>query len=257
MRIVRYLDGDAPAWGVADGDRLRAATGTPFADLTPGDPVGPLADAHLLAPVTPSVIMCVGRNYKSHAEEFGNAVPGEPILFMKPPTSVVGPGAEVHYPQLSERVDPEAELCLVIGKRAHRVSEEDAFSVIGGYTIGNDFTARDIQKSDDGAQWTRGKGFHTFCPLGPWVDTELDPSDVRVTLSVDGELRQDGRTRDFIWDIPYLIRYITRFAALEPGDIVMTGTPQGVGPVAVGQTIAAEVEGLGRLESRVIAEPAA
>ncbi len=255
MRIVRYLDGDAPAWGVADGDHLHAATGTPFADLTPGDPLGPLADAQLLAPVTPRVIMCVGRNYKSHAEEFGNAVPGEPILFMKPATSVVGPGAEVQYPELSERVDPEAELCLVIGKRAHRVSEADAFSVIGGYTIGNDFTARDIQKSDDGAQWTRGKGFHTFCPLGPWVDTELDPADVRITLSVDGELRQDGRTRDFIWDIPYLIRYITRFAVLEPGDIVMTGTPQGVAPVEVGQTIAAEIEGLGRLQNRVIAEP--
>jgi 2-keto-4-pentenoate hydratase/2-oxohepta-3-ene-1,7-dioic acid hydratase in catechol pathway len=255
MRIVRYIANGAPAWGAVDGDELLAATGTPFADFEPGEAVGPLSEARLLAPVAPKVIMCVGRNYKSHAEEFGNEVPGEPILFLKPPTSVVGPGAEVHYPELSERVDPEVELCLVIGKRAHRVSEEDAFSVIGGYTIGNDFTARDIQKSDDGAQWTRGKGFHTFCPLGPWVDTEIDPGDLRVTLSVDGELRQDGRTRDFIWDIPYLIRYITRFAALEPGDVIMTGTPQGVGPVKVGQTISAEIEGLGRLENRVVPEP--
>ena len=163
----------------------------------------------------------------------------------------------MHYPELSKRVDPEAELCLVIGERAHRVGEEDAFSVIGGCTIGNDFTARDMQKSDDGGQWTRGKGFHTFCPLGPWVDTELDPTDVRVTLSVDGELRQDGRTRDFIWDIPYLIRYITRFMALVPGDIVMTGTPEGVRPVDVGQTVSAEIDGLGCLENDVIAEPAA
>ena len=257
MRIVRYLSSGAPSWGVADGDQLLAASGTPFLDLVPGDALGPLADADLLAPVTPRSIICVGRNYKSHAEEFGNVVPGEPILFLKPSSSVVGPGAQVHYPELSERVDPEAELCLVIGKRAHRVSEEDALSVIGGYTVGNDFTARDMQKSDDGGQWTRGKGFHTFCPLGPWIDTDLDPTDVRVTLSVDGELRQDGRTRDFIWGIPYLIRYITRFMALDPGDVVMTGTPHGVAPVEVGQTVSAEIEGLGRLENELVAEPAA
>ncbi len=257
MRIVRFRADGAPSWGVVDGDQVLAASGTPFVDFEPGDPVGALADVKLLAPVHPRAIVCVGRNYKSHAEEFGNAVPGEPILFLKPPSSVVGPGDEVHYPELSKRVDPEAELCLVIGKRAHRVSEEDAFSVVGGYTIGNDVTARDIQKSDDGAQWTRGKGFHTFCPFGPWVDTELDPTDLRVTLSVDGELRQDGRTRDFIWDIPYLIRYITRFMVLEPGDVVMTGTPQGVAPVGVGQSFVAEIEGLGRLENHVVAEPAA
>lgn len=257
MRIVRYLAGGAPSWGVADGDQVLSASGTPFVDLTPGEPVGALDDVELLAPVHPRAVMCVGRNYKSHAEEFGNAVPGEPILFLKPPSSVVGPGAEVHYPALSKRVDPEVELCLVIGKRAHRISEEDAFSVIGGYTIGNDVTARDMQKSDDGGQWTRGKGFHTFCPIGPWIDTELDPRDVRVTFSVDGKLRQDGRTRDFIWDIPYLIRYITRFMVLEPGDVVMTGTPQGVAPVDVGQTMVAEIEGLGRLENHLVPEPAA
>lgn len=158
---------------------------------------------------------------------------------------------------LDEPSTGEAELCLVIGKFAHRVSEEDAFSVIGGYTIGSDVTARDMQKSDDGGQWTRGKGFHTFCPIGPWVDTEFDPRDVRVTFSVDGRLRQDGRTRDFIGDIPYLIRYITRFMALEPGDVVMTGSPQGVAPVDVGQTMVAETEGLGRLENRLVPEPAA
>lgn len=158
---------------------------------------------------------------------------------------------------LDEPSTGEAELCLAIGKFAHGVSEEDAFSVIGGYTIGSDVTARDMQKSDDGGQWTRGKGFHTFCPIGPWVDTEFDPRDVRVTFSVDGRLRQDGRTRDFIGDIPYLIRYITRFMALEPGDVVMTGTPQGVAPVDVGQTMVAEIEGLGRLENRLVPEPAA
>lgn len=255
MRIVRYRAGDGPAWGMLDADdRVRSTSGTPFADLAPGPDVGGLADLELLAPATPSKVICVGRNYRQHAAEFNNPVPEEPLLFMKPPSSIVGPGAEIQYPSLSKRVDPEAELVLVIGREAHRVPAERAMEVIGGYTCGNDVTARDIQKSD--GQWTRGKGFHTFCPIGPWIETDLDPSDVRVTCTVDGELRQDGRTRDFLFPIPYLIEYISRFTQLLPGDLIMTGTPEGVAPMGVGNVVTVEVEGIGVLENRVVPEPA-
>lgn len=253
MRIVRYLGADGPAWGVGEGDRILSTTGTPFVDLVVGEEVGRLAALTLLAPVTPSKVICVGRNYREHAAEFNNPVPEEPLLFMKPPSSVIGPGAEIHYPSLSKRVDPEAELVLVIGREAHRVPAARAMEVIGGYTVGNDVTARDIQKSD--GQWTRGKGFHTFCPIGPWIETELNPSDLRVTCTVNGEIRQDGRTSELIFPIPYLIEYISRFTQLLPGDIIMTGTPEGVAPMEVGSTVAVEVEGIGVLENRLVAEP--
>ena len=202
MRIIRYRAASGPAWGVVtEGDRVRDAAGAAFGDLAPGDrDVGSVTELELLAPAAPSKIICVGRNYREHAAEFDNAVPQEPLLFMKPPSAVIGPGAQIHYPALSERVDPEAELVLVIGREAHRVSAAAAMDYIGGYTCGNDVTARDIQKSD--GQWTRGKGFETFCPIGPWIETELDPADLRVTCTVDGELRQDGRTRDLIFPIP-------------------------------------------------------
>lgn len=256
MRIVRYRGAQGPEWGVGQGDRVVTASGTPFVDFVPGDEaVGKLADLELLAPAAPSKIICVGRNYREHAAEFNNPVPEEPLLFMKPASSIIGPGAEIHYPSLSKRVDPEAELVLVIGREAHRVPAERAMEVIGGYTCGNDVTARDIQKSD--GQWTRGKGFHTFCPIGPWIETELDPSDLRVTCTVNGEMRQDGRTRELIFPIPYLVEYISRFTQLLPGDLIMTGTPEGVAPMEVGSTVVVEVEGIGVLENRVLAEPAA
>jgi 2-keto-4-pentenoate hydratase/2-oxohepta-3-ene-1,7-dioic acid hydratase in catechol pathway len=255
MRIVRYLGVHGPAWGVGQGDRVLSATGTPFVDLVPGDEsIGKLADLDLLAPVTPRTIICVGRNYRDHAAEFANPVPEQPLLFMKPASSIIGPGATIEYPALSRRVDPEAELVLVIGREAHRVPAERAMEVIGGYTCGNDVTARDIQKSDE--QWTRGKGFHTFCPVGPWIETELDPSDLRLTCTVNGEVRQDGRTGELIFGIPFLIEYITRFTKLLPGDLVMTGTPAGVAPIEVGDTVAVEVEGIGVLENSVVAETA-
>jgi 2-keto-4-pentenoate hydratase/2-oxohepta-3-ene-1,7-dioic acid hydratase in catechol pathway len=256
MRVVRFRAADgAPGWGIADGDRVVAATGTPFVDLAPtNDVVGTLADVELLAPVEPRTIICVGRNYRDHAAEFANPLPEQPLLFMKPASSVIGPAAAIEYPSLSNRVDPEAELVLVIGREAHRVRADRAMEVIGGYTCGNDVTARDIQKSDD--QWTRGKGFHTFCPIGPWVETELDPNDLRVTCTVNGDVRQEGRTSQLIFGIPFLIEHITRFTKLLPGDLVMTGTPGGVAPIEVGDTVAVEVEGIGVLENRVVAETA-
>jgi 2-keto-4-pentenoate hydratase/2-oxohepta-3-ene-1,7-dioic acid hydratase in catechol pathway len=255
LRIIRYDAGGTPRWGVlGPDDMVYEAEGEPFgrSGLRRGSAVAPCGDVRLLAPVTPSKIVCVGRNYADHAAELGNPVPKEPLIFLKPPSSIVGPGAEVCYPEVSGRVDPEAELVAVIGRSGRRVAVEDAMAMVAGYTCGNDVTARDLQKSDP--QWTRGKGFDTFCPLGPWVDTEFDPGDVRVTCAVDGQVRQDGRTKDFIFDIPTLIAYITAFARLEPGDVIMTGTPSGVGPVQVGNTMTVAVEGLGELTNQVVAD---
>jgi 2-keto-4-pentenoate hydratase/2-oxohepta-3-ene-1,7-dioic acid hydratase in catechol pathway len=255
MRIVRYRTPHGPAWGVLDPDGLvRAASGTPFVDLAAAAEVlGEAERVPLLAPAAPSKVICVGRNYREHAAEFGNPLPSEPLLFMKPPSAVIGPGAAIHYPAISQRVDPEAELVVVIGREAHRVSAANAMAHVGGYTCGNDVTARDIQKAD--GQWTRGKGFDTFCPIGPWIETELDPGDLRVICTVDGELRQDGRTRDLIFPIPFLIEYISRFTRLLPGDLIMTGTPAGVAPIATGSTVTVEIEGIGALTNPVIAEP--
>ncbi|MGH2386522.1 MAG: fumarylacetoacetate hydrolase family protein, partial [Candidatus Limnocylindria bacterium] len=219
MRIVRYRGTDGPAWGIVGaGDRVRAIGADPFTDHEPGVDVGSLGELELLAPAAPSTLICVGRNYREHAAEFDNPVPDEPLLFLKPPSSIIAPGAKIHYPALSGRVDPEAELAIIIGREAHRLPAERAMEVIGGFTCANDVTARDIQKSD--GQWTRGKGFDTFCPLGPWIETDLDPGDLRVTCTVDGEIRQDGRTSDLIFPIPYLIEYISRFTRLVPGDLV-------------------------------------
>jgi 2-keto-4-pentenoate hydratase/2-oxohepta-3-ene-1,7-dioic acid hydratase in catechol pathway len=255
MRIIRYDSDGSARWGVlGPDDTVYAAEGEPWGGdgLRQGRAVGRLGEVRLRAPVTPSKIVCVGRNYADHAAEFGNPVPKEPLIFLKPPSSIVGPGDEVVYPELSGRLDPEAELVAVIGRAGRRVPAEDAMSMVAGYTCGNDVTARDLQKSDP--QWTRGKGFDTFCPLGPWVDTEFDPADVRVTCTVGGQVRQDGRTRDFIFDIPTLIAYVTAFARLEPGDVIMTGTPPGVRPVEVGDTVTVAVEGLGELTNPVVAD---
>jgi 2-keto-4-pentenoate hydratase/2-oxohepta-3-ene-1,7-dioic acid hydratase in catechol pathway len=253
VKITRYLDEEGgAAWGVLEGRDVLSATGAPFVDLNPGEIVGSVDDIRLLAPVAPSKIICVGRNYREHAAEFGNPVPEEPLLFLKPPSAIVGPGDDVVYPALSQRVDHEAELVIVVGRTVHREPRDESLSAVGGYTCGNDVTARDIQKSD--GQWTRGKGFHTFCPLGSWVETDFDPTDVAVTCTVNGATRQDGRTSDLIFDIPFLIEYISRFTRLEVGDVIMTGTPEGVGPVEVGDTMSVSVEGLGPLSNRVVAE---
>ncbi len=206
----------------------------------------------LHAPVTPSKIVCVGRNYAAHAAELGNAVPEEPLIFLKPPSTLIGPGDAVVYPAISKRVDHEGELALVIGKLCHRIEAEDAADVIFGYTVANDVTARDLQKSDK--QWTRGKGFDTFCPVGPWIDTEFDPVNRQVRALVNEDVRQDGNTGDFIFSIGDVLAFVTRFMTLEPGDLVLTGTPEGVGPVQPGDVMTVEVAGLGAISNPVIAE---
>ena len=223
------------------------------------DPAGldfepmPLSGADLLPPVTPTKIVCVGRNYREHAAELGNQVPVEPLLFFKPPSSLLKPGGTIVLPPASSRVDHEGELAMVIGHRASKLPADlNPRSIIRGYTLANDVTARDLQKKD--GQWTRAKGFDTFCPVGPWVSDEVDPTaGLTIETRVNGELRQHGTTADFIFTIAQLLAYITAAITLEPGDLVLTGTPSGVGPLAVGDQATVTAPGLGILSNRVVA----
>jgi 2-keto-4-pentenoate hydratase/2-oxohepta-3-ene-1,7-dioic acid hydratase in catechol pathway len=224
----------------------------PWTKLSPVplEPV-PLATAKLLPPVVPSKIVCIGRNYREHAAELGNEVPKEPLLFLKTPSSVIGPGDAIRIPALSQRVDFEGELAVVIGKRATKLSaDEDVRPYIRGYTIVNDVTARDLQRSD--GQWSRAKGFDTFCPMGPLVTDEIDPArGLAVSTRLNGTVKQDGTTLDLIFDIPRLLRHITAAMTLLPGDVVPTGTPAGVGPMQPGDTVEVTVEGIGMLANPV------
>ncbi len=221
------------------------------------DPAGfdfepmPLSGADLLPPVTPSKIVCVGRNYREHASELGNEVPAEPLLFFKPPSSLLKPGGTIVLPAASSRVDYEGELAIVIGERATKLPADFKLrSIIRGYTLANDVTARDLQKKD--GQWTRAKGFDTFCPVGPWVSDEIDPgAGLAIETRVNGELRQQGSTADFIFSIPQLLSYITDAITLEPGDLVLTGTPSGVGPLDAGDRVTIAAAGLGTLANMV------
>ncbi len=214
----------------------------------------PLSAAELLAPVTPSKIVCVGRNYRDHAQELGNEVPAEPLLFFKPPSALLEPGGVVEMPAASERVDYEGELALVIGRQATKMkTDENWRTFVRGYTLANDVTARDLQKKD--GQWTRAKGFDTFCPVGPVVSDEIDPeAGLAIETRVNGEVRQHGSTKDFIFSIPALLRYITAAITLEPGDLVLTGTPAGVGPVAAGDRVEVTAMGLGVLSNTFSAD---
>ena len=211
----------------------------------------PLAQARLLAPVVPSKIVCIGRNYRDHAAELGNEVPKEPLLFLKPPSSIIAPGETIRIPSLSRRVDFEGELALVIGKKASRIGpDEDTRGYIRGYTIVNDVTARDLQKSD--GQWSRAKGFDTFCPIGPLVTDEIDPgAGITVETLLNGELKQHGTTADLIFTIATLLRHITAAMTLMPGDVIPTGTPAGVGPMQPGDRVQVRIQGIGVLENPV------
>jgi 2-keto-4-pentenoate hydratase/2-oxohepta-3-ene-1,7-dioic acid hydratase in catechol pathway len=229
--------------------------GSDIEDLpTRAIPRTPLAEADLLAPVRPSKIVCVGRNYREHAAELGNEVPQEPLLFFKPASSLVGSGKTIVRPRISQRTDYEAELAVIIGRRCHKLAtDEDVRPYILGYTALNDFTARDIQRKD--SQWTRGKGFDTFCPVGPLVTNEIDPwAGIEVETRVNGTVRQHGNTRDFIFSLDVIIRYIADVMTLVPGDVIATGTPEGVGPVAAGDVIEITVAGVGTLRNPVADE---
>jgi 2-keto-4-pentenoate hydratase/2-oxohepta-3-ene-1,7-dioic acid hydratase in catechol pathway len=217
------------------------------------DPIE-LAEVRLLAPVNPSKIACVGRNYGKHAAEMGQPLPKEPLIFLKPPSAIIAAGDKIVRPKLSQHTDYEGELGVIIGKRCYKLSSDaDVRPYILGYTVVNDFTARDLQRSD--TQWTRGKGFDTFCPVGPIVTDELDPwAGVAVQTRVNGELRQDGNTHDFIFSLDVVIRFISQFMTLLPGDLIATGTPDGVSPVVAGDVIEVTVEGVGTLRNPVVDE---
>lgn len=252
MKIVRIKAGDDIAYGVADSEGVLVYNGSPFVAWEPTETIVPWQSVNLLAPVIPTKVLCVGRNYEDHAAEFDKEIPEEPMIFMKPATSVIGPNQAVVYPKLSKNVHHEAELAVVISRPARNVKAEDASQYIFGYTAGNDVTARDLQRKD--GQWTRGKGFDTFCPLGPAIETELDPLErLAVICRVNGEVRQAGFTSDMVFGVAELIEYITAFTTLLPGDVVLTGTPSGVGPVEPGDVMEVEVDGIGTLTNRVVA----
>ena len=256
MRIVRYQLREGrtkPKYGWLLGDKVGEIGGNVFGRYRRGEAETPLADVNLLAPCEPTKIVCVGRNYVEHAKELGNEVPKVPLIFMKPPSSIINPGDTIVLPPQSAQVEHEGELVVVIGKRGRHVTAEQAKKYILGYTIGNDVTARDLQRRDN--QWTRAKGFDTFCPLGPWVDTEFDPTDAMVTCHVNGEMRQMASTHDMVFQPPQIIAFVSSFMTLEAGDVIMTGTPAGVGPLLPGDTVEVKIEGLGSLSNPVAAEP--
>jgi 2-keto-4-pentenoate hydratase/2-oxohepta-3-ene-1,7-dioic acid hydratase in catechol pathway len=272
MRIARFAVNDEVKFGVVDGDLVprngsgdatESEPGLTVAELA-GHPFGPgggeakltgalypLADVRLLAPVLPSKVVAIGRNYLEHARETGSEPPAEPLIFLKPSTAVIGPGDAIVRPvALSERVDYEGELAIVFGRLCRDVPPARVPEVIFGFTCANDVTARDLQTKD--GQWARAKGFDTFCPLGPWIETDLDASDVRLTTAVNGEVRQDSRTSLLIHDITRLVTYVTAVMTMLPGDVLLTGTPEGIGSLAAGDSVSVEVEGIGALTNRVV-----
>lgn len=251
MKIVRIKSGDDIAYGVADAEGVLVYNGSPFVAWEPTENVVPWPSVTLLSPVIPTKVMCVGKNYEDHAAELDSDVPEEPLIFMKPATSVIGNNANVIHPALSKEVHHEAELAVVISKPARNVRAEDASQYIFGYTAANDVTARDLQRRD--GQWTRAKGFDTFCPLGPAIETELDPLErLAVICKVNGEVRQAGFTSDMVFGVAEILEYISAFATLLPGDVILTGTPSGVGQVVPGDVMEVEVDGIGTLTNRVV-----
>lgn len=258
MRIVRFTPptgsslGTDPHFGVMeDGSTIRAIASDPlYAGVFKEEETFNINEVRLLAPVIPrSKVVCVGKNYADHAAEMGGEVPSEPIIFIKPNTSVIGPDDVIQWPSSSERIDHEAELAVVISKICKEVPREKADDVIFGYTVANDVTARDLQKKD--GQWSRAKGFDSFCPLGPWIDTEFKPGSQLVTATVNGEIKQSAPLSDMVFNVSFIIEFITRVMTLLPGDVILTGTPSGIGPMIAGGEVVVEVEGLGALRNRV------
>ena len=252
MRFVRYQPLRQPVrYGWVFEDRIGPIEGTPFGEFRRLDADLPLAQAHLLSPVEPGKIICVGRNYTEYAREQGTEIPEIPLLFLKPPSAVIGHGQKIVLPPQSQQIEHEAELAVVIARPGRWITPDLAPDYVLGYTIGNDVTARDLQRRD--GQWTRGKGFDTFCPLGPWLETEFDPSDALITCHVNREMRQMASTRDMIFTIRQLIAFVSSIMTLLPGDVLMTGSPAGVSLLLPGDTVEIAIEGLGTLSNPVVA----
>jgi 2-keto-4-pentenoate hydratase/2-oxohepta-3-ene-1,7-dioic acid hydratase in catechol pathway len=250
-RFVRVLHDGIPRYGVLDGAEVALIDPHPYVPFrATGDRLG-LEGLRLLAPVIPSKVVCVGKNYHDHAAEMGGDVPDEPLFFLKPSSAVIGPGEPIRLPtDMSHDVQHEAELAVVVGALLQRVSPDEAMAGVLGYTCANDVTARDLQRRE--SQWFRGKGFDSFCPLGPAIAAGLDPSDLRVRCLVDDEVRQDGTTADLVWDVAQLLSDISQVVTLLPSDVVLTGTPAGVGPLLPGQRVRVEIDGIGVLDNPVV-----
>ncbi len=253
MKVLRFGIAGRIAWGALgpNSETVREAEGAPFGGIRFTGNEYRLGEVRLFAPVSPSKIVAVGLNYRDHAREMGKKIPEEPLLFLKAPSALNDPGGDVVYPAATRRLDYEAELAVVIGKTARNVAEKDASSVIFGYTCINDITARDLQARD--VLFARAKGFDTFAPLGPWIETELDPSSLRIRCLVNGQVRQDGNTREMGASVFRLVDFISHIMTLFPGDVIATGTPPGVGPLDIGDSVTVEIEGIGSLTNRIVA----
>lgn len=260
MRIVRFTAqvelgvGTDPLFGVLnDQDSILVLRGDPiYSGIVPQDKTLKLSEVKLLAPVLPrSKVVCIGKNYADHAAEMDSVVPNEPVIFIKPNTSVIGPNETIVWPKMSDRVDHEAELAIVIGRICKEVPAAKYSDVIFGYTLANDVTARDLQKKD--GQWSRAKGFDTFCPLGPWIDTEFIPADQQITATLNGAVKQSSSISEMIFKIPQIVEFVSNVMTLLPGDVILTGTPAGIGPMPAGSSISVAIDGLGTLTNKVSA----
>ncbi|CAA7601069.1 Fumarylacetoacetate (FAA) hydrolase family [Acididesulfobacillus acetoxydans] len=250
MKYVRFREQDQVKYGVLRGDQIEVLDGSFLAPGSrPNGEVTALGKVSLLAPVLPGKVVCVGVNYAQHAREMNHALPEDPVLFLKPPSALLDPEAEIERPAMSRRVDYEGELVAVMGRKVREAAEEEALAAVFGYTCGNDVTARDLQQKD--GQWTRAKSFDTFCPIGPWVVTDFDPKAAAIRTLLNGEVKQSSNTRHFLNPLPKLLSFISRVMTLNPGDIVMTGTPEGVGPMRSGDRVIVQIEGIGELRNRV------
>lgn len=249
MRIGRVDVGGRPTWAIVEGDDVFRLEGSPWESPSKGERLGDLSSVRLLAPCEPTKVVCIGLNYRAHAAETGQELPKEPLMFLKPPTAVIGPNEDVVWVPGSEKIDYEAELAVVFRKRAKHVAPGASRDYILGYTCANDISARDFQRGD--GQWARAKGSDTFCPLGPWIETDLDPSDLRISGKLNGEMKQDSRTSDLVFDVDFLVAHLTKYITMEPGDVLITGTPAGIGDMPVGSEYEVIIEGIGSLKNRM------
>jgi 2-keto-4-pentenoate hydratase/2-oxohepta-3-ene-1,7-dioic acid hydratase in catechol pathway len=251
MKIIRFQTPVGPEFGIVEGEIVYRSEGDYAAGFQKEELAGRIGDLTLLSPCLVTKIIAVGRNYAAHAAEHGNEVPRQPLIFLKPPSAVIGPGEAIACPPQSAQVEHEAELAVVIGQRARQVTAANAWDFVLGYTCANDVTARDLQRSD--GQWSRAKGFDTFAPLGPWIVTDLDPTNLTVVCKVNDQVKQQASTADMVFKIPQLIEYITAAMTLEPGDVILTGTPEGVSRLQPGAQVEVKIEGIGVLSNRVVA----
>lgn len=255
MRIIRYQTASqSPSFGWVMEDKVGHLEGSPFSQFSRAEAIHPLEEVKLLPPVIPSKIICVGRNYVAHAKEHDAEVPEVPLIFLKPPSTIIAHGETIHLPPQSQQVEHEAELVVVIGKTGRWIPPEDANDHVFGFTIADDVSARDLQFRD--GQWTRGKGFDTFCPLGPWIETDFDPADAVITCLVNDEMRQMASTRDMVFNVRQLIAFVSSVMTLYPGDLLLTGTPAGVSTIVDGDIVEVSIEGIGSLRNPVATEPA-